>query len=868
MSEPRIHPPQWPLRALRFFVRKKYLEEIEGDMEEIFRDHLERYSPRKARWLFMFDTLKLMRPILIGNFEGVERLNHYGMLKNYFKVSIRGLLKNPLSSFINVFGLALAIGLCILAYSYAQWTFRTDQFHVHKDKVYMITMFTDRDGTSQEYGFTPRPLGEVLRQDFPQIKKVCRVEDGRVVVKHLDNVYHERLRYVDPEFLEMFTFPLKWGTSSTLRDINSIMLSEEMSEKYFGEENPVGQTIMVRFDKDNGKEFKVTGVFERFPDTSTIEFSFLVNFGNLKTAIPGFDSHDWVHLVKATFIQVENPADLAAIGSGIEKYRKMQNEAVSQDWEISSFAFQRLATLHERAAEIKEDISRGSTENFKGVIFLTLVGVFMLTLACLNYINIAIVSATKRLKEIGVRKSIGATRKVVIIQFLSENVIVSFSALPVGLFLGVAGFIPWFEKVNAFRTEFSLGDPVLWIFLPAVLLITGIASGAYPAFYISKFQVAGILKGSVRFGTRNRLTKVFLGVQVLLACMFISTAVFFTQNSEFMTQRPWGYKQEQALYAIAPDELSLEQLRAVMSRNADVLLTSASTHHLGKAHNMTVMYFGDREYEVDQILVDANYFETMGIELKEGRFFNDHEGSDKQAIIVNETLVKTMGWQNPTNEMVKINDVQYAVVGVVKDFHNYSFSRLVTPTFFSVGEKKDARYLSLKVAPGSELKTYKALQDQWAKLFPEVPFAGGMQQDVWGRYFEFIQGHGSVWQVIAAIAVALATLGLYGLMTLNIAGRVREFSIRKVLGAGVKNIAGLITKQYVLLFAAGLAIGSPVSFFLNRWLFDIAYRYHMPIGFSGIVVAVVLLVLVLVITVATRVSKVHSDSVVEGLKVE
>ena len=201
-----IHPPKWPLRLLRFFVKKEYLEEIEGDMEEIFNENAELFSVRKAKRLYAWEILKLMRPNLIKNLEFFQHINQLPMFKNYFKVSVRGLMKNPLNSFINIVGLSAAIGICIFAYAFARWTISTDQFHEHKNSVYLTTFFADRDGTSQQYGRTPRPLGEMLKEDFTHIKKVCRVEDRNVVIKHEDKVFHERLRYTDPAFLEMLRF--------------------------------------------------------------------------------------------------------------------------------------------------------------------------------------------------------------------------------------------------------------------------------------------------------------------------------------------------------------------------------------------------------------------------------------------------------------------------------------------------------------------------------------------------------------------------------------------------------------------------------------------------------------------------------------
>lgn len=237
-----IDPPQWPLKFLRLFIKDEYLEEIEGDMEEIFREYAEQFSVRKAKRLYAWEILKLLRPNLIKNLKIFQQLNQLPMFKNYFKVSVRGLMRSPLNSFINLFGLAAAISFCVFAYAFARRTYNRDQFHENKNVVFLTTFYATREGTQQQYGQTPRPLGELLKQDFPQIKKICRVEDRSVIVKQQDNVFNERIRYTDGEFLEMFTFPLKWGTSSSLTDVNSIILSEPMSIKYFGEENPIGES--------------------------------------------------------------------------------------------------------------------------------------------------------------------------------------------------------------------------------------------------------------------------------------------------------------------------------------------------------------------------------------------------------------------------------------------------------------------------------------------------------------------------------------------------------------------------------------------------------------------------------------------------
>lgn len=790
------------------------------------------------------------------------------MFKNYFKTSLRSLTKHPLNSFINIFGLAVAIGICVLVYGFARWTYSTDQFHEKKNEVYLTTFFADRDGAEQQFGRTPRPLGEMLREDFAQIKKVCRIEDSNVVMKYEDNVFHERVRYTDPEFLSMLTFPLKWGISTSLADVNSIILSEKMSIKYFGDENPIGKSILMIFDKDRSKAFKITGVAEAFPKALTISFDFLINFENLRTSNPDYDFHDWSTFVNATLIQVDNPSDLKSIEQSMGKYRIMQNEAAQKEWVISSFTFEPLATLHERSEYIRGDISRSSKDNYTSIILLSVTGIFILVLACFNYINIAIVSAAKRLKEIGVRKTLGASRGRVIVQFLVENIVVTFFALIIGLILGATVFIPWFEQQWHFNMDFRLNDAVLWIYLPAILLLTALASGIYPAFYISKFRVVGILKGSVKFGQKNLLTKVFLGFQLVLACILITSAVMFTQNTAYMANRSWGYNPGDALYINVPNQSAFEQLNAVIAQDPNVLSISGSSHHLGKSNTTTVLHLPDREYEVAQLSVDARYIETMGLNIVAGRGFKDHDGSDRQAVVVNELLVKNMAWDQPIGQQFEIDSTRYEVIGVVKDFHSYSFSNEVRPTIFKLADREDYHYLSVRVKNGSEKETYKTLQDQWAILYPEIPFQGGYQENVWGNYFEEENNLDKFNRIIAFMAVLIASLGLYGLISLNMAGRVKEFSIRKVLGAGFKSIAFNITNQYAILFAIAMILGAPISFVLTKFVINFFYTYHMPINYSGVAIAVVILIFVLLAVIYTQIRKLSKSNPVDGLRVE
>ena len=862
-----ISPPKLPLRFLRWFCQAELIEDVEGDLTELFITKCQK-SKARARLTFWVDVLMLFRPGIVKNFHLIQGQNHRIMFKNYYKTSIRSLMKNPLSSLINLVGLSAAIGVCIVAYSFNRYTFKIDQFHENRDEVYLVTFMADRDGKVQQNGRTPLPVGAMMSEDFAQIKEVCRIDYGNAVLKYEDRVFHERVHYVDPSYLRMLTFPLKWGLPASLNDVNSVILSEDMAVKYFGEFNPVGENIRVIFGENRSKTFKIGGVAMEFPGARSFDFDFLVNFENLKIANPNYQATDWDTFIKATIVQVNDRADLDAIEGGMDKYRELQNQT-NGDLKIESFDFEPISSLYERSADIKNDISGdGFMTLYNSNTSFIIIGIFILALASINYINIAVVSATKRLKEIGLRKVIGASRRMVIVQFLAENMLVMLLALILGVVFGINLFIPWMEQNSQFDMDFEFLDRTIWIFLPSVLIFTAIVSGSYPALYISRFQAVTIFKGSFKLGKRSSLTRIFLGLQLLLAGVVISIAVVFSQNSKYQAERSWGYDKHEVIYASIPDNNSFEQLHQVMSQDANVISLSGSVHHLGKSNGVTEITLPDRQYEVNEMNVDSEYFKTLGIVIEEGRTFKDKWATDKKTLVVNETLVEHLGLSQPIGQLLKIDSTRYEVIGVVKDFHSYSFYTKVKPTVFKVAEDEDCRFLSMKVRPGTAFETRQVLQEQWASLFPEIPFDGGHQEDVWGDFEENMNQGSRFWWGLAIIVILIASLGLYGVVTLNVSGRVREFSIRKVLGAGLQSIGSNITKQYILVFGLSMILTAPASFALVRTIFDTFFVYHMPLSYSFFIFTSGILTIILMGVVIIQLRRVLKANPVDGLKAE
>ncbi|MEO8474912.1 MAG: ABC transporter permease [Chryseolinea sp.] len=857
--------PGWPHAFFKWYCEPQRYEEIHGDLEEVFYETAEKSGHRVATIYYLLNVIRCCQPYAWRRRQS-RTSSGFVLYKSYFTVALRGLLKNPVNSFINVFGLSIAVGICILVYGYYQWDHDIDRFHKNKDEVFLLTWFGNQNGTLHQYGSSPRAVGPMLKNDFAHIKKVCRIEDGGVIVKYADNVFHEQVRYVDPEFLEMFTFPMKWGSSESLYDINSTVLSEDMSIKYFGNDNPVGRDILIKFNEKDGKAFKVAGVAAPFPKAHDIEFNILINFENLRVADPDYKFDDWSKTVGATLIQVDDVHAIKQIEEGLGKYRTLHNDAL-QERPVTNFAFEQLTTLHQKAANIRDAIA--SDYNVEGRIGLPVIACLMLALACFNSINIAIVSATRRLKEIGVRKVIGASRGRMVVQFLSENMITTLLALALGLVLSVTVFIPAFVQFSGGEMQFDVLDSNLLIFLFGLLILTGVTSGLYPAFYISRFDAVKIFKGSVEFGKKNPLTKMFLAVQLVLAFVLITTGVVFTQNNVYQSNLSWGYDYKDALYVSLPDSTSFQKLQAVVSSDPNVEMFSGSTDHVGKRSSPIVIHLpSSKQFEADQFAVDANYFQTMGLELSDGRLFRDRSQADRRAVVVNELLAESLGIANVIGTTVEIDSMRYEVVGILKDFHARNLFNKIRPTIFKLAGENEYEYLSMRVKPGTENRVFAFLQTRWAKLFPEIPFQGGLQKDVWGIYFDRVDRSQNFSIVIATIAVFLASMGLFGLVMMNVSGRTKEFSIRKTLGARAADIMQLIMNQYVLLIGIALIVGLPASYLFARASLNMLFAYPIPMGYSGIVTAGIIVIVIFLSVVATQIRKVLKANPVEGLRME
>ncbi len=834
-------------------------EYIEEGMDEkaAFHKAVEAFGP--AEQVANEEFLNQKRPFSLVTFIKLA------MLRNYFKTSLRTLAKNPTTSIINIFGLAMAIGISLITYAFMDFEYGVDRFHKNVNKLYLSTFYVNREGAEANYGKSPAPLAVMLKEGFSYIEKVTRIEDRHAIMKHGTQVFHEQIRYADPSFLEMFTFPLAQGSKANLQDPGMVILSQPMAVKYFGNEEALGKQITMVLPDQQQKTFIIGGIAEPFPENHIIAFDFLINFEALKQTYPAFELNNWKNSINATFVMVNDPSQIPTLKADMNKYREIQN-AADPDWAITAFDFVSLYDLHLASGPIRDDISYdGSLE---GRIGLPVISSLLLLLAIINYINIAIVSVSKRLNEIGLRKVIGASRGNIIYQFLLENIVLTLFSGLIGAVLAYLVLLPWFNGITGRMLSLDMLDPHLLSFIIGLLLFTGIASGLYPALYISKFEVIQIFKGKVRFGKKNVLNKVFLVIQFVIACIGITGGVMFSQNSHYQAGRDWGYNPESILYAKIDQPSDFQALESSFAKNPVIEGIAGAADHMGKQNMQAVIQLPDQQIEVRKLAVGEKYLENLDLNFVQGRSFLPNSKGDDKSIIINTTLAEKLNVDEVPGFSVRMDSTNYTVVGIVEDFHFYNFYYPMRPFIFTLAQPEDYQWITLKARDGEEDAVFNEMKTTWEELFPTIPFEGGYQEDVWVGFFEelFIQIEFTT--AVSIISAIIAALGLYGMVRLNIAGRAKEFSIRKVLGALSIDLARSIFRQYILLALLAIVMGAPLSYYLVRSLIVLMFPGQEGIGLLSVGVAVGILLLVLVAVIASQTWKVSKSNPVQGLRVE
>ncbi len=790
------------------------------------------------------------------------------MLKNFFKLGFRNILKNRLSSVINIGGLALAVGCCLVVFVFIDWSVNQDDFHTKRNRIYVVERIEAKDGNQQLWGNSPAPMGAMMKNDLPQITNSARLDRMEAIIKQGDNVFRESLSFVDNSFYDMFDFPVKWGHLKTFTEQDGIVLTEELSEKLFGKENPIGETVNARFNI-NGKEmsehFKVKGVLEKRPREASFYFSALIPFS--KIAALGINkTDDWGQYVNVTFLETGSEKSILPDASKSKKYVDLYN-ASNKDTKISAYHLQPLNGMQFHAYKV--NFTQFNSSDIIGLFMLLAIAVSILLLVCFNYMNIAVASASGRLKEIGIRKAMGSSRKQIIFQFLLENLILCTVGVVLGLFLARALFIPWFSQISNFDyAEKLFSNARLWMALLALILLTVLGGAAYPAIYISSLKPANIVKGKLVLGSKNRFRKLLLGFQFFLTFLGISITLAFTRENKIARARPWGYDPSNNVVVKMDGSANFDLFQAQLKNNSKISAITGSVQPLGNWAKQMLIKSESKEETILGLQALPHFASQLGIKITNGRDLSNEFETDKTAaVLVNRAFLKKMNWSTAIGKTIEYANQKYTIVGETNDFHFEDFKDKVKPFVIMGCKPEDVKFAYAKTASGLFKTAHSTVADIWKKTFPKLPFDYYYQETVFDEYFSGFMQVVEVFSVTSVIMIIVAISGIFSLALLILGKKMKEISVRKVLGAGIGNISFQIIKEF--LYAIGFAVlaGFPVSYLLVKAVFD-QDSPESKVSFSPLIITLVGLTIMTLFSVSWHLYKAYTANPAEYLKDE
>lgn len=864
-NEEPLEPPRLADRFLSWFCRDELLEEVKGDLHEFYGMELVQKSPFQAKLSYWFHVFHFLRSFALK--RKTQKANNITMYKSYVKTGVRNLKRQRLASFINIFGLATTIAISLVVYVLLDRQYSLDKFHAGADRIFSIQSKINWNGQEETWGRSPLLLAPSLEAELPQIETATRVTTKRVTARFEDQVFRETLTFADPTYLSLFSFPLSQGSASALKEKQQVILSQQAANKYFDYGSAIGQEIKIMVN-DQPYLFRVAGVAAPLPKTASFEFDFLVNLEYLGDMF-GTDLNGWQDLRQQgvfTFVKLEQAAISGSFNPSLDKFRALSNET-NPDWPIDRFQLNELTSLARNAQFVREVYASGSTPQI--LIMFAIISLLLLTSACFNYVNIAVSMAQKRLNEIAVRKVVGGQRKQLISQFLTENFILCFIATIVGVIMAVYGMLP---GVNAiFTSDYSIdifSNPTIMLFLVVLFVSLSLISGAYPAFYISGFKPVTILGGKQQLGGKKRLSKVLLTGQFFLTFIAIVSGLLFTNINEFQEDQDWGYDADDLLVVPLSNQEQYDVLRSYSEQSPMISDWAGSQSLIGTSASQTVVEFVDRKLTVRSFTVGADYPDLLNIQVAEGRSFNENLSTDDHAIMVNRQFLKKAGLNSGSlGETLKINGETYTIIGVMEDFHFDDFFNPIAPAILRLGAEEGYRYISIKAEGGELSETESMIKSTWHERFPDSPYTGFAQVEVFDNFFQSTGSLKKIMNFVALVAIVLSIMGLFGLASLMIARRLKEFSIRKVLGAGGLQIAGLVSRQFIGFMVIALCMGVPISYFGFNTIFSQMFPGSLDaVTALPFVTSIGLLLTVILLTISSHIVQLLKMSPANNLR--
>jgi putative ABC transport system permease protein len=791
------------------------------------------------------------------------------MIRNYFLVTFRNLLKNRIFTAINILGLGLALSVCIVAFFNHMFNYEFDRNNVNFNKIYRINSFRDMQGREQEYGIVPASLGLTIKKDIPGVTKSARIATAGFPVKIGINVFPAGISYVDPEFLDMFTFPLVYGSKNSIENQGSVLVSRKMANTLFGKEYPIGKSLSIF--NNNNKEFTYTvgAVFEDLPENCSFRIDILTHYDNFLSELEVKDT-DWKFLTAAMFIEVPDKALISSVTSSLKNYIPVQNQA-RQDFKMNRFV---LIPLKDVGANSRTTWSSSLFPSLHpaAVISPPIMAIFILLIACFNYANTSIATFSKRLKEIGLRKTFGGQRRQLVVQFMLETLIICLLAMVVALivaeFLVPAYSSLWdYMKIElTFTKYFSF-----WIFLFLILLITGFLAGVYPALHVSSFSPVNVFKGASHFSGAGKLSSVLLALQFSISVMALVLGLVFTRNAQFQRTLDLGYDRDKLIVMPVAQDLSTSFRNEVLS-NPKILACEGTQNHIGWGGYRRPVKDSVKQMEVDFMDVGPEYLKTMGVRLVNGRLFDkSRAGADiaNQSIVVNQKMVDDFGWKDPIGMTLTLYDTtRFTVIGVVKDFYINGLWQKIHPVLLRLSKNDQFNILVVRAEPKDLPGVLDYLSSKWKSQDTNFIFGGIFQEDTLSEGKVINDSILKVNVFLAIVASILSLIGMYNLVSLDIIRRTKEIGIRKIQGAPVPLLMYLVSRRFLIVLLISAVIGCAGGYYMSKMLMKSIWAYFVDISAGTLILSAFIMISATVITIVFKISKAALRNPVDSLRYE
>jgi putative ABC transport system permease protein len=857
-------PPRLANKILTWYCREELLDEIQGDAFELYYREAKE-NKRKADWKFIWNVIRFFRWRNISKKRFFIKTSFIDMLKSYLISGIRNMMRNFAPSVINIVGLSVAIMCAVTIFILEDSYFNLDAMHEKGDRIALVVNHMKDGEGIERWARSPHPLADLLRENT-SIEKVARAGRTGAFVRVDDKVFNEQILLADPAFMDIFSFRVLSGDRNCLKHKSNLMLTQPMAIKYFGHDDVVGSTLSIKFTTGQKYDFTVGAILEDTPANSSMYFDFLVP-GSVWMEMNQDKLEDWSQNIGVTYVLFKEGQSANDLAPAFESYKKFQNLANTQR-PLQRVELIPLADVAQVSYDISGSLSWSNSP--ASMVALVVIATFLLLLASFNYMNIAVATVSTRLKEIGVRKTIGGGRKEIIAQFLIENVVLCFVALSVGTLLAYYILVPAFNELFPVKIAFEISSwRMAFLFFGCLLLLVALISGAYPAVYVSSFNAVKILKGKEKFGSKSVFSKALLIVQFTLSITLIVGNLIFIWASYYFAEKDWGYNKEGTIGIQLRNARQFNEIKKEIESNKNVVSYAGSARHIGKWSQPAIVTLDEKEYSVTSFPVGFRYLESMNIRLKSGRTFDEKIESDKiESAIVNEAFVKKMGWANPLNQAFVCDSVKRFVIGVVEDFYYDDFYSSIEPVAFIISPEKDFNFMVVKTQAGAITTMDNELKSIWKHIAPDDPHNIFLQSQVFDRYMRSQEANNKILYFVAGVAMLLAAMGLYGLVSYNLTRRQKEFSIRKVFGANTLQIFRLMNRDYLWIVLLAFGVGAPLGAYLMNQLISTIYPDKIPTTVWPYVVSITVMVLMVGLTIGSQLKRVVKENPTETLRME